>query len=1082
MGQYGKNFYGASYYGLSGVFAGQFISDKTKLENPIENDGFERDGTLSFDITATLPRSTYYGTSIKGENESKEIIANNEANWNLNEPTNSISTTLPGANLNISLTCSDMTLNFVQREVDGAEAEVIVIEYDETGELSRQELTIDTSIESSLSIENNKIGNYTIEVHINSLNPGGVLDFVSIEAVTGDISIELNHTTTDLEAPLNPVNPEDRQWSGFNLVDLVKTHESEDTYTYSGKSSDIQGAIGYLFKVLMASSDDESSPEITSIDISTSNVDHYSDYGYWKALIDLGEDFDPSLGDSIDSISYIGTEEDGSHIELFSRTTEDSAAETELDENISWGEWSPSYSSSFDRVIINLQSIDIEAILNEDPVALADLEDGYITGSFTTPVIEPENLTNWKDFFPNLKITDKNPLDEHIPDEGAGEYIDQDIYNTDNIENTFVEVNFLNPDFSPIIINQDPQTIKFKYQDMVQVVSSVVNKIHQPMRVQVKFFTKPGYPTVALDGISLSSNALYVETKDFLDFNKSENEGRTGFEGYSSLVFNENTGDHYVYLDGKQRTTKASIGNMGFTVPSGAEIDLKYSIKKSVEMPDSVALRWVSGDLETSSEEDILKAEAVEDQETINKHRYRGSGVTLKIEDGQGSKDSYKISNVFYPLLDNEILDNNMYAFYLQNGFDTINTINNNVDIRWRSEDLLEEAPEDTLVPENYRRYVSLDGNEFIDVSIISSRSGNVSTWTSEESILDGVLNIDSPVTDSNEEIEGNESIGLDRDKIPTIDKDAIIQDEIPYKIEIVDNSIVCEGQIKHNSNINIGISSVEYSEEEYIKYDAKIVKSNSNKDFVPGNQVTKIVAINNSEGQYKANNVIDYKEGIHFTLHNGYIDWTLGIDEPTIDNETLPQYGDEIYINYMHREPVKINIEFDSNYNRKYYDRASIYRTDPIIYSGKCSEGVNYKSPEYKIKDLWNDIPDTIDKESLILKVNVLNNDFVNAYIDNNRVVGTLGFVNPKEDWMPHLKSGFYNIGKDNYYLFTNPGVIELGKGTLPSAKNIDYGEGINGQALLIQEETTNLLENTKFYSDEQAESVNVFNETFGR
>jgi hypothetical protein len=93
-----------------------------------------------------------------------------------------------------------------------------------------------------------------------------------------------------------------------------------------------------------------------------------------------------------------------------------------------------------------------------------------------------------------------------------------------------------------------------------------------------------------------------------------------------------------------------------------------------------------------------------------------------------------------------------------------------------------------------------------------------------------------------------------------------------------------------------------------------------------------------------------------------------------------------------------------------------------------------------------------------------------------DNKVIASLGDNDPRENWHPHIKDGFYYIGKNQYYLSTSPYQETLDDSHIPKHQNIIYTDG----AVLIQEQTENLISNSRF--DILDEADNIFIDRFER
>lgn len=1064
MAQYGRNFYGASYYGASGVFAGQFVSDRTALIDPIRNDGVSSNGTLAFDIATKLIWTTYpYSDSI--------VFTKEDSKWII-KPGLSMHTNDATAMVKIYITSSDVRLNFISR-ADGAKVKVDLIRYSLGVEQQRTTKYISTKAQSVLAFENIQFADYIIEVSIDPATPTGTIEISGIEAITTDVALEFKHTLNEVDKL--------EGWSGFNSIQLTKSYnQSTDEFNYIGSTANITGAVAYQFKLLLATSDNTTSPEVTSFKIHTPNSNFYAEDGFWKILVDLGDEFNPDLGDDIIALQYQATTPGDSVVEIRTRTSEDLAAQ--------WSYWSAPYSISENRLVFNLKETDLEAIYAGDPTAISKLHEGYLVGHMTSPVYSSENITGWTGWNPTYFVNYMDPITEVLN-------------NTKDEKSTYIKIQFLsdkflNGDFAPIIINNDPQEfiLDMQYYNISEIANlqekmyGAINKIKTPLRVRVSFYIKPGYGSPALDAMNLKSSAYYREVKSFLDFTKEENTGKSAYEGFGSAVFGNNTGIDNVYTDGKAMHSLASIGNFEFTIPEGV-INPTYTLTQPnllEGLASNVTIFWASDkdngtkESSTSVQTDHVMVQVIEKESFIQKHKHRGSGITIKIDDGDDSYDTYVASNIYYPPLNQDKLKKELYAYYLFNGFDKEDTQNLNVDIRWANEDQLYDTPESTETPWLYRRYLSLNSNSTIYSSIVSTSYGSIVNWSSEEKIIEGIVNENSPFLKIIEEAPKDVVVQIDYEHLPVIDKNVIIASDTPYKVDIIDGSVISEEKRKSSSRINIEIIGTEYSATPATEIDARMIRANDSQDFLFRPNTTQVLAINKNPGLYRTNPAAGYKQGVHFALVNGYIDWSIGYNNPAI-NPMMPEPGDELYVTYKYRRPEKLYVQYGCSYNRKHYDRANIYRTPVKYYTGRSSYGTDYISKEYTIDELWPTVPESVDKTTLELKATVTDNDYINVYIQDNKVIGTLGHTNPKENWYPHIKDGFYNIGKNDYFLFTSPNIITLGKATVPFAENISYSEGVINQGLLIQEETINLLTNSMFYTSEE-EYYETFKETFER
>lgn len=997
MAQYGSNrhFYGASYYGVKGAFAGQYISDKTFLEPLSEN------GALQFDIYTKLDTLSYAHTSNLFLYQGEWIISgsmrgSSDSNFK-------ITTTL---------TASDITIHSRSR-ANGATADIVITPIISTGLDVANAIThkLDTKTTGFLNIPLT-FGDYQIQIS-RSVGSVGVFDFEKISAITNDVAIEMQYTLEGIESD---------NWSGWrikldgsdNTINLIRTYDSKTgLFKFSGVSSIITGASGYRFVLHLASSDSTSSPEIMKLDIHTPNNNHYSDDGFWKILIDLGS----SVTD-IKSIDFNATTPEGTKLEIRSRASNDLNT---------WLPWTVPYSDSPKRILL-------------DTKVNSNLRTGYII----TPLIDPINLNKWDILSPELFINDRDPLTNAF------------------LTGTQVKISLLD-EYKNVIYGDEyfwdsttkqklrmPKTYVFtSMNDVLRIIEDVGQKI----RIKIDIFKSLSTTTPAIDSLYLAATAIYKEVKNF---------GDGGLESYASLVFNNNTGRDIVYIDGTTRKLVASISNLGFSIPTAHKFgvnnyitDIEYSI--STKLPEGISKQvdvfWsVDRNSKTiilplHTDSDYLIAEVKEDGTHVKRHIYNGSGITTKIENtGIENHDSVIVSNAFWPALDNK-----KYAYFITNGFSgDASTINPGVDIRWSYENSLDIGA---------RRYITypIQGNEntyTLYVSISNPSEGGLKEWVSEERIFEAKVNTGSP------SIKKDTRITLtNADILPEIPPDAIV-DANPYKIEIIDGSVVSEGQIRENSRINLNMTNVTDSTKTHTELKAVMIKGDSNIDILPKAKTIRIIGIYNIE-----NGSSPWRqEGLHFNLikdpgknYGSRIEWVLNTPAP----------GTKLWVDYEFYGVDNLHIVASSDYKKKSYSAMNIYRTNSIEYDGVCSFGIDYKSDQYNIGDLWPSIPETVDKSTLKLKVLSTENSFVNVYVDDDRVIGTLEGMNPKDNWYPEIKEGNYYIGKDALYLFTSPYSATISKETVPRAENIEYNLYGNNKGILIQEATTNLFTNPSFRSN---------------
>ena len=1005
MAQYGiRSYYGASYYGMSGVFAGQFISDETYLITPLTNTP-PSDGRLYVDIICSHPRVSY--------NPFNEIFI---IEGQYERSGNTILLSDPLFRITANLIASSIYIDYV-RKINGAIVDVKVDTYINGELVQSNTYEIDTIGPGPYAIESLPYGEQIVTITMNdSSDPGSVFEFNGITAMTTDIRLEMRGRKGGV-------------WSRWGQITLTASEENvtyrgfNNVYKYHGTTDDWSGVDAYQFRLALASSDNTNSPEVISIDIHTANTSDYSSNGYWKTTIDLGGNVT-----SIDDVTFEVSQPEGTSVEIRTRTSD-------IDGN--WSSWSLPYSSAERRAIIDYKNS-------------PSTKNGYII----TPVISPEYLTNWNRFILTHYI---NTIDTLT---GAG------------TPGADIVVEIVKPTYNPLSPSSSDVIAAFTYKTAEQVYRSISN-IREPIRMKINFNRTTAVASPATEMVSITADAYYSEYRAF-------GTGQNEYRGYASSVYGDNTGVDKVYTDDLTRSKLASISSFNFTIPQGAE-NPEYLIESDME---DVSIYWASNGkdsvyLENGLTDDYLMVRVKDNNNERTRRHYRyGSGVVTVLEPGYMT---INLTNTFTPTL----IDGRQYAFYIMNGF-VLSEPNPNVDIRWRSENHLEPVQ---------RRNITYTLNDQVCISIISGNVYGLVDWTSEEKKFDAVVNLndeyrpyvvtllysDDPVSSQLPEIEPGIILNPD----PSI---------IPYKVEVIEGSVTSHGERQDESRIKGSIRYL-YANEitpslvESVETMVPVVRGSGSTDRLPKAMIKRLNGVVNGVvlGVYSDPSLPapDYLNKIDPTTGNelasghyryyaepgtysNIIDWSPGIAIGDV-----PEEGDVYYVSYVYDKVVSLRVEFTCDYS-EYRSNAQIYRSPVLQFTGKCSPMVDYVSQPLTFDDFI--IPDDVDKSTLKFVV-YDDNPRVRTYIDNNRVVGTMDRRDPRESWNPHIKGGYYYIGKDKYYMFTNEAKYILGESVIPRAENIIYTDDSN---IIIQEETENLFVNNIL---EKGQDISdVFIETFAR
>lgn len=635
MAQYGKNYYGGSYYGVSGVFAGQFMTDQTNLITPLTNVP-PSDGKLYIDIASSHPRITYTYPD--------DIFIRNGV-WTSNY-------SLDGAFVfRASLVASDMVLNYVPRVADGATIDIEIKTYIGGGLVNTITDTINTATgDGSYDISPSQFGEQVITIIRNTGSaPTSVFEFGSLDAMTTDIKLEFrskdaNNTWT--------------VWQLLTLEPLVgwAQNSTEGTfnnvYKYEVSSDVITAHKGYQIKLFMATSDGTNSPELMSMGIHTVSTSDYSLEGLWKTTIDLGADFG-----TVDSITFDSAVSAGTSLEICSRTSN-------VDGN--WSSWSVPYSAATGRVILDYKVT---------PATMA----GYIM----TPLVTPADLTTWNSVVLDSFLNNKEPFSgASIP----GANIIVEIVNANyNSKLTTVsnQRSILPPNVLAAFFHPDPGAI-----------SDMLSTLKVPVRVKINFVRNANVSSPAVDAINIKADALYNETRIFGDA-----EGQLKGYGCAVYSHNTGIDTVYTDgLTRANKALVSSFGYTIPSGAENPEyyIEINDSFARQYG-PDEVDIYWNSNSskmvrLENGLVDDyiICRVKETTPAKTVRKCYKYGSGIVLSLDP---NTLNISVNGVFTP----HLTSGKKYAYLIQNGF-TPDIPNDHVDIRWQTEKLVDAAERRNIV------------------------------------------------------------------------------------------------------------------------------------------------------------------------------------------------------------------------------------------------------------------------------------------------------------------------------------------------------------------------------------------------
>lgn len=379
--------------------------------------------------------------------------------------------------------------------------------------------------------------------------------------------------------------------------------------------------------------------------------------------------------------------------------------------------------------------------------------------------------------------------------------------------------------------------------------------------------------------------------------------------------------------------------------------------------------------------------------------------------------------------------------------------------------------------------------NDYIIFEDNSFATKEESEWVSDELIYDCSVNINGQKL----------NLIIPDLKLPTIPTsvafDEIVYNNIsdndtsrieigPYIFEIMPGTtkrILSDGNILNIDNdlikiksLNLAIPSI-YDGSGKIKPEFIVIENIKRGELLDQNrEPTPFDVISNTV--YEDNLFIGIWSSVDAYNTGAPSPYTKGVDyifEPstrriTWISQNKPNIGSVYYAVYVVAKPEVCAIELSCDY----YDTLKSSKPWKSIYykeiKGETSPENIYKldvSTLYPInEEMWPDIDNEIDDNSLEYFVSVYENPFVNAYIENN-ILNVTTKIDSRKHWIPTINNGFYYINKDEYYLANN--MIEQDiSNNLPNIQNAEFSldKASNDYGMLVHDKINNFILNSSF------------------
>lgn len=637
---------------------------------------------------------------------------------------------------------------------------------------------------------------------------------------------------------------------------------------------------------------------------------------------------------------------------------------------------------------------------------LAEQTSGYIE----TPLVTPNHLKKWT----NLLV---NCYDAQTP-KGLNIPIRVVFYNANDIQ------------IGPEILNPSSTNLE----------SFLDGTIAVPMYARFTLSrSNTNHNTPTLSSYVLKSNCEYSQTKENLEASISRVYGEKLLSTIDAMGFTN--------------LPEPAFGNIEYQVTAytnGKRVNLYWLTEKDKAFPNRVETSGVNTLCCTSNEP------------------YSFNYITSIVYfAGNPTIEEVIMTNAFIPALNTSLkYQYKIFSTWVQGeDLESISDVVDGLTIEWANpidishKTITEKSEINDSSYENDKAILTLDWENEMTIT----------PWRSDEYISDIVrVNHNGLLSPYN-----NDKVSL-----PAIDQYAYINPDC-YKVEIVSGSIKRNGMSVPEQAFNVVFNVIYPSRDEmytdspiyskpkteYVVVDP-IIRGAGTIDRMRYNYIDKILAVVSTDtatSTYPINSdfypLINAVGDYEFDKDTSSIHWT-GTQSPTI--------GEQYYVHYVCKKPIKAKLQIGCDYKESKIIRNGVWKSNTEYeYTGTCYPGVDYISGDLnsiipKNITSWSDKPANVTNFEYTIADNNL---FVETKIENDRVIGTLGLINPAKNWIPKIKSGFYYIGKDEFYNYLDPETVLIGTDKIEFAQAISFGDGQDeGGAVRVEDASTNLIINSNF------------------
>ena len=1065
MAQYGHNWYGTSYYGKTNAFSGWYETAEIFTDEKLKS-------TVTLNIAATLPSATY------GPNapEVQEIAGS----WTYDNSLGKLYSNSADAELYMAATCDHLVLKYEQRTI-GAKVNIEVTTTEPGKTPTVQNITLNTQAASvnankTFEISNLAFGEQQVRITMAPDTPAGAnFNFKGITARTAHLTIE------------SRARLDDEEWSDATYQKLTTSvsQVSGSAYTVQAITPSYTDKNNIQFKIYLASSDNETTPEIDSIEMIAGDTSNRTANGEWSVVLDM-EQIAINAGVSFSKVEEVVWSEDvpaATELTIRSQSSSDNL-------NI-WDQVTVPYKQGVNRI---------------------KLKDGHNSGWVDSPFIAPASK------HPHIvnKEWDKWDDQSFLPPDSAGTSVTYDFLSLqkDNELNPYLRIT------EPM--KKANRTLR----------GSRLRNLDNVVRIKLKRTGAKQTPVV--DYVHLTSAMYYeqdvvVEDQEFsaVDFNNTgkgivldmmeasfsnqfQVPPETNNPSYQLIDKTERPQDVILYLDSQK--TEAIRDGKTTTLSNMVWAEAKVGVNGKTQL--NKHYQYGGGQVKFPLKDEVQLAPTFTPSLSPDL-RYRYHLLMGWPNEYHTTMEGDTISDIAanHGKTEEDFLSVNSRLSYNNDGTLIVgqkvqipnDSVNEDVLIYWKSTggERTSKSSHNAVIEEK----VNMESDSITAEVAEASIYGWVD-WVSEEKIYDGVVNLNdirseykrthlSPDSGQSTQIEyiavsgdtykkianlfgvyesdvrrlnaaetdeepavGKKVLVPSRIVLPSIHPKAVVTDN-PYEIEIVYNSVKKkDGKTLSTNVMTLMPIKVEYKKVEMRDVEVTRGQIENGKDLLPHPRITKIIRAQNA-GKTRIYNPWDDDLGIgDFKLTDNHIDWSP-VDVPADE----PEAGELYLVDYEAEVPSKVTVHIDTDYIEEGgVDR--IWRSPEVKeFKGMCYPGKDFVA---ELPDFgnWVGLPDANveDVDYVIEDNDIWVKTWVEKRDDKFVVVGSLQDRIPKDNWFPTIKTGYYYLGKEEYYLFNEPITIEPTERDIPIASNVDYVDGKFDNAIKMQEGSANLVKNSGF------------------